>query len=224
MTSRPEVLSGLERASTAARTAGFLRARIADGTLKPGQRISELALSAQLRISRSPIREALSQLSLEGLVESVPYKGSYVKALDARRLQNLVELRIALEDFAVRRVVERAAPDAIDNLSVLIDAVRVHANAGDFDGAVEADLRVHEYLIGLVGNALLTQTYSSMLNELRLYIGITSRHYTRFGDLATEHAALLSAIRKHRADEAARLLTQHITHGLKAALEQLDME
>jgi DNA-binding GntR family transcriptional regulator len=221
MSSTPDALSRLDRSSTAAKAADFLRARIADGTLKPGQRISELALSATLGISRSPIREALGQMALEGLVESVPYKGSFVKALDADRLRNLVELRVALEEFAVRRVVARATDENLDGLAHLIDAVAQRAKAGNFDGTVEADLRVHEYLVGLVGNPLLTQTYAAMLNELRLYIRVTSRHYARIDELATEHAAMLDAVRKRRRAEAARLLSEHIMHGLDDALKEI---
>src|ERR1700730_1856144 len=126
----PAALCRLERASTAAKAADFLRLQIANGTLKPGQRISELALSGQLGISRSPIREALAQLSLEGLVESIPYKGSHVKALDGRRLQHLVELRVVLEEFAVRRAVEKASAHELDRIAPLIDAIRERAVAG----------------------------------------------------------------------------------------------
>jgi DNA-binding GntR family transcriptional regulator len=221
MSSTPVDLSRLDRASTSSKAAEFLRLQIANGTLKPGQRISELALSGQLGISRSPIREALAQLSLEGLVESIPYKGTYVKALDARRLKNLVELRVVLEEFAVRRAAEKASSRELDGMELLIEAIRERAVAGDFEGAVDADLHVHEYLIGLVSNPLLAQTYAAMLNEFRLYIRVTSRHYTRVDELATEHAALLVAMRKRRANDAVALLSAHIMHGLNDALAEM---
>jgi DNA-binding GntR family transcriptional regulator len=81
-------------------------------------------------------------------------------------------------------------------------------------------LRTHEYLIELSGNSLLIQTYRAMLGELRLYIAQTSRHYKGIDELATEHVALLAAMRKQRVDDATMLITAHITHGFKRAVEE----
>jgi DNA-binding GntR family transcriptional regulator len=198
----------------------LLRARIAQGAIGPGDRLNELALAADLGVSRSPIREALAQLAGEGLVRVVPYKGTFVTALSPDRLENLLDFRIALEQFAVRRAIERATPDDLDHFEGLIREIRVQAESGNFQGAVNADVHAHEYLIQLAGNSLLTQTYKAMLGELRLYIAQTSRHYEGIDELASEHAALLAAMRKHRSDEAAILIAAHITHGFNRAIQE----
>ena len=211
----------LERASTAKRIAAFLRARIAEGRIEPGERLNELALAAELGVSRSPIREALAQLAGEGLVHLVPYKGTFVTALSEARLQDLLDFRLALEQFAVRRVIERAKPADFAHFEALIDAIATQARSGDLSGAVEADLQVHEYLIDLAASALLAQTYRAMLGELRLYIAQTSRHYDDPSELATEHAALLAAMRGGRIEEATSLIATHITHGFNRALEEI---
>jgi DNA-binding GntR family transcriptional regulator len=210
----------LDRSSTANRVAAKLRARIADGTIGPGERLNELSLAAELGVSRSPIREALAQLAGEGLVRVVPYKGTFVTALSSERLEHLLDFRLALEQFAVRRAIERATPQDLARFEQLIHQIRTQAKRGNFQGAVDADLRTHEYLIELSGNSLLMQTYRAMLGELRLYIAQTSRHYKGIDELATEHVALLAAMREQRVDDETMLITAHITHGFNRAVEE----
>ncbi len=210
----------LERSSTAKRIATYLRERIAEGKIEPGERLNELALAAELGVSRSPIREALAQLTGEGLVHLVPFKGTFVTALSEERLQDLLDFRLALEQFAVRRAIERASADDFARFQTHIEAIADFAKSGNLNGAVDADLATHEYLIQLAGSALLAQTYKAMLGEMRLYIAQTSRHYDDVGELATEHAALLAAMRAGNIEEATSLITSHITHGFNRALEE----
>jgi len=211
----------LERSSTAKRIAAVLRQRITQGAIEPGERLNELSLAAELGVSRSPIREALAQLAGEGIVHLVPYKGTFVTALSEARLQDLLDFRLALEQFAVRRAIDRATPDQFDRFQALIDTIAERAKAADLSGAVDADLATHEYLIEMAGSSLLAQTYKAMLGELRLYIAQTSRHYENAAELATEHAALVKAMRAKRVDEAVKLITDHITHGFAGALEEI---
>jgi DNA-binding GntR family transcriptional regulator len=211
----------LERSSTAKRIAAVLRQRITEGAIEPGERLNELSLAAELGVSRSPIREALAQLAGEGIVHLVPYKGTFVTALSEARLQDLLDFRLALEQFAVRRAIDRATAEQFDRFQGLIDKIAERAKAGDLNGAVDADLTTHEYLIEMAGSSLLAQTYKAMLGELRLYIAQTSRHYESAAELATEHAALVKAMRAKRGDEAVRLITDHITHGFTGALEEI---
>jgi len=210
----------IDRSSTATRVAAHLRAQIARGKIEPGVRLSELALASELGVSRSPIREALALLAGEGLVRVVPYKGTYVSALSKERLQDLLDFRLALEQFAVRRAIERATPQDLDRFEALIAAIAAQAKRRNLSGAVDADLSAHEYLVELAGSAHLAQAYRAMIGELRLYIAQTSRHYERPDDLATEHAALLVAMRNRNSDEAIVLIAAHITHGFNRALEE----
>ncbi len=211
----------LERSSTAAKVAALLRRRITDGKMKPGQRLNELALAAELGVSRSPIREALAQLAGEGLVRVSPYRGTFVTELSRERLQDLLEFRIALEQFAVRRVIERATPSHFAQLDTLVDQLRKRARANDFSGAVDTDLRLHELLIELAGSALLEQTFKELLGEFRLYIAATSRHYKGINELASEHDALLKALRAGRVESALSLIADHIRHGFAPALKEI---
>jgi DNA-binding GntR family transcriptional regulator len=211
----------IERSSTSAKVAEYLRQRITDGTLKPGQRINELTLAAELGVSRSPVREALATLAGEGLVRVAPYKGTFVTPLSRERFRDLLDFRVALEQFAVRRAIERATPKELQRLAAVIDEMREHARSGNFLGAVESDLKAHEVLVSMAASPLLEQTFQQLLGEFRLYIAATIRHYEGIDELATEHAALLAAIRARRRSRAVSIIERHIVHGFAGALEEL---
>ena len=211
----------LERSSTSKRIAAYVRERIAAGSFEPGKRLNELTLSTELGVSRSPVREALAQLAGEGLVRLVPYKGTFVTALSESRLRDLLDFRLALEQYAVRRAMQRATPEDYDKFEALVERIDEHAKKRDLAAAVDADLATHAFLIELSGSELLAQTYRSMAGELRLYITQTSRHYKNVIDLATEHRALLAAMRSGKTDEATALIAAHIAHGFQHALEEI---
>jgi len=214
-------LDRADRISTTGRVSTYLRDAIASGAIAPGDRIRETAVSGQLGVSRTPVREALAELARDGLVHVEPYCGAYVARLDAARLEHLVEFRIALEQFAVERAIRHAGAHDFDRVAACIDRLDERATAESFDAAIEADLEVHALLIEIAGNPLLAATYSSLLNELRLYIRMTSAHYASMRDLSLEHAALLTALRARDVDAALTLVRSHILHGHDAALKEL---
>jgi DNA-binding GntR family transcriptional regulator len=114
-----------------------------------------------------------------------------------------------LDEIGLRRIRDATA------------ALARRAKADDFDGAIQADLELHDLLIELTGNQPLRHAYRSLLNEIRLYIRLTSRHYGSIAELASEHADLIDALRDKRVDEAVRAMRRHIEHGLEGALADL---
>jgi len=211
----------LERSSTASQVAQCVRGQIARGELAPGDRIVELNLARDLGVSRSPIREALGQLELEGLVESIPYRGAYVRRLDAVRFRQLLEFRLALEEFAVRRLARCIDATGLERLRSALERIAERARASDFEGAIAADLSLHEMLVELAGNEPLRGAYRAMINEFRLYIRLTSRHYASIAELASEHDDLLRALEARKPSGAALALRRHIVHGVDDVLEEL---
>lgn len=205
----------LERASTAVRVAAVLRERIAHGSLRPGSRLIELDISRELGVSRSPVREALLHLAEEGLVEILPYRGAMVVPLDKARLTELLEFRLALEHFALERLVERADAGAIAHLRNRVSALREAIARGDRPASIDADLAMHREMISLAGNALVERAYESLIVQIRLYIDVTSARYERAEDLATEHDAFLTAVERGEFLMSRRLLDAHIMHGFE---------
>jgi len=212
----------LERSSTAGQVAELLRIQIARQELEPGDRLLEVDLARRLGVSRSPVREALAQLALEGLVESVPYRGTFVRRLDAPRLRELVDFRLVLEEFAVQRLAKTLDDRGLRQIGDATAALARRAKAKDFDGAIQADLELHDLLIELAGNQPLRHAYRSLLNEIKLYIRLTSRHYHSIAELACEHVELIEALREQRVDDAVLAIRRHIEHGFDGALAELE--
>jgi DNA-binding GntR family transcriptional regulator len=204
------------RASTATRVTALLRERIAAGGLLPGARIVELEVARELGVSRSPIREALLKLADEGLVAILPYRGATVAPLRRERFVELMEFRLALERFALDRLIERADDSAIAQLRDRVGAIRRALRGGDRKAAVDEDLALHRAIVAMARNALLERAYDGLLAQIRLYIDVTSARYERAEDLAEEHEALIAAIEGRDFSRARTVLDAHVTHGFDA--------
>jgi DNA-binding GntR family transcriptional regulator len=204
-----------ERASTAVRVANVLRERIARGQLRSGSRLIELDISRELGVSRSPVREALLRLAEEGLVEILPYRGAMVVTLDKARLTELLEFRLALEHFALERLVEKNDRAEIARLREHVKTLRAAIAGGDRQAAIDADLAMHREMIALADNALVQRAYESLIVQIRLYIDVTSARYERAEDLATEHEAFFTAVERGEFLMSRKLLDAHITHGFE---------
>ncbi|HKU80924.1 MAG TPA: GntR family transcriptional regulator, partial [Candidatus Tumulicola sp.] len=155
-----------ERASTAERVAGVLRERILDGRMLPGSRIVELEIARELGVSRSPVREAVLRLEAEGLTAIVPYRGALVTPLQRERFAELMDFRLALERFALDRLVERLPDGAIERLRACASSLRAAISARDPRRAVDEDLAVHRAIVALAGNALLERAYQELLAQI----------------------------------------------------------
>jgi len=209
------VEKAFERASTAVRVANVLRERIAKGNLRSGSRLIELDISRELGVSRSPVREALLRLAEEGLVEILPYRGAMVVTLDRARLTELLEFRLALEHFALERLVEKSDPSEIARLRECVTALRDAIGRGDRPATIDADLEMHRQMIAMARNALVQRAYESLIVQIRLYIDVTSAKYERTEDLATEHEAFFTAVERGEFLMSRKLLDAHIMHGFE---------
>jgi DNA-binding GntR family transcriptional regulator len=206
----------LERSSTASRVTDVLRERISRGAAAPGSRIVELEVARELGVSRSPVREALLRLAQEGLVTILPYRGAIVVPLQRRRLVELMEFRLALEHFALERLVERA-DETLADLRAAVAAIRRSVQTRNRRRIVDADLAMHRTIVGSARNVLLERAYDGLLAQIRLYIDVTSARYERVEELAEEHEALLRAIERRDLAAARALLDAHIRHGFEDA-------
>jgi len=214
--------NAFEHRSTASRVAEFLRRRIADGVLKPGDRIIELEVAAALGVSRSPIREALLVLSQEGLVTILAYHGAIVSRLTKDRFEQLLRFRLILEDFAITCAANNADDDDIRTFRKHITLIRQASKNGNTLECVEADLYAHKYLIGLAKNVFLEQSYMETISLMRMYIRMTSMYYEHAKELADEHEHIVDALLSRDTERARIVMREHIEHGFQAAYAALE--
>ncbi|MEI7033324.1 GntR family transcriptional regulator [Streptomyces pratensis] len=174
--------------------ADALRAALVAGDLRPGVVYSAPALAAEYGVSATPVREAMLDLTREGLVEAVRNKGFRVTELSARDLDEYTEIRALIEVPTTGRVTRTASHERLEALRPLAEESVAAAARGDLIGYLEADHRFHLGLLALAGNARLVDTVADLRRRSRLH-GLTglSRDGT-LAEAAREHIALLEAM------------------------------
>jgi DNA-binding GntR family transcriptional regulator len=139
---------------------GIVRA-IIDGDLAPGERLVEMTIAKAYGTSQGPVREALRELEALGFVRSEMHRGTYVRDPWHRGMQELYDVRGALEEHAARLATPRLAED-VGELQAEVDAMRAAATAGDVRGAVEHSERFHRHIVLASDNQLLHTMWSSL--------------------------------------------------------------
>lgn len=174
--------------------AAVLRGWILDGTLKPGERVVELEVAAQLKVSRAPIREALWLLSRQGLVQISAHRGARVTRLSAEDIRDIFEIREALETLAAKRIRASSGPARGERLRAALAAMDDAGRAKDMHRFSEADLRFHQTLWELAGNRHLGDVLGELSTRFFGYELIRDLPHARafpFERMLAEHRAML---------------------------------
>ena len=145
-----------------------LRNAIVTGKLKPGDHLKEAEIGNQMSVSRSPVREALRELEQEGLVVGIPNQGSFVRVIDEQDVEEILTLRLALENLACRLVVERCKFERtdFDRLQGYIEQQREAIEAGDFDNLIRLDVEFHEFICMKSGYGRLLKMWRSLRGQI----------------------------------------------------------
>ena len=187
-----------------------LRQAILKGELEPGERLMEIQLAERLGVSRTPIREAIRKLELEGLVLMIPRKGAEVAKISARSLRNVLEVRRALEELAIELACQRMSEEDIDNLQKAQDDFKAAISEGDAMKIAETDEHYHDVIYEGTQNAKLIQ----MLNNLREQMYRYRLEYIKDEDkrkiLILEHERILKAVRERKVADAKEAMREHI--------------
>ncbi len=189
-----------------------LRSAIITGELAEGELVSAPTLGEQLGVSATPVREAMMDLSREGLVETVKNKGFRVTKMTEKDLDDLTAIRLLLEPPVMRLVVGRITEDAFAELETLADACLTGADEQDLTEYLRHDRDFHALILSFADNRQLTDLATSLRSRTRLY-GIAA--LAREGKLsasAREHHELIRVLRAGDGARAEELLAHHIGH------------
>lgn len=146
-----------------------LRQAILRGELKPGERLMEIALANRLGVSRTPIREAIRMLELEGLVIMIPRKGAQVAQITEQDLNDVLEVRLGLEELAVRFACERITDEEIKELGLAVKEFEKKMREDDLSAQAEADVKFHEIIYGATHNRRLVQIINNIREQMYRY-------------------------------------------------------
>ena len=187
-----------------------LRQAILKGELAPGERLMEIQLAEKLGVSRTPIREAIRKLELEGLVLMIPRKGAEVAKISEKSLRDVLEVRRSLEELAIELACQRMSEEELEQLERAQKAFKEAIDMGVAMPIAETDEHYHDIIYQGTGNDKLVQ----MLNNLREQMYRYRLEYIKDEDkrqvLLVEHEYILSALKSRSIAEAKTAMREHI--------------
>jgi DNA-binding GntR family transcriptional regulator len=201
-----------ERQSLREQVSNALRAAVISGEMVPGVLYSVPSLAVQFGVSATPVREAMLDLSREGLVETVRNKGFRVTEMTDQQLDEITELRALIEVPTVAHLAESIEPEQVEMLRPYAEQICAAAAAGDLLAYVEADRQFHRALLDLSGNQRLSEVVGELRAQTRLYGLAKLVEDERLTHSAEEHLEILDALGAHDAELAERIMRRHIGH------------
>jgi DNA-binding GntR family transcriptional regulator len=188
-----------------------LVAGASEGLILPGDRIVEADLALQLGVSRVPVREALRVLESQGVVVNEPYKGIRLTPVSPERIDQLIEVRVALETTAAKRAIRRGFNDGphIESLTSLVQEMTAMAARNDVFGFATADTNFHRTLCALAGNAVLTDMWEMLARQMTIIFGLSTLGKP-MAAIVDEHLRLIEVFRTGDESDMAREIEDHI--------------
>lgn len=187
-----------------------LRTAILEGNLKAGQRLMEVQLADQLGVSRTPIREAIRKLELEGLVVMLPRKGAYVANMSFKDLIDVLEIRSSLEGLAASLAAERRRDEDIIELERVAKEFETSVRETNVDDVLKKDVEFHEKIFLMANNKKLYQLITSLWEQVHRFRVTYVSNYEASLSLVEEHNRILEAIRSGDCELAKKYATEHI--------------
>ena len=199
----------------------ILRQAILKGELKPGEHLMEVELAEKLRVSRTPIREAMRKLEAEGFVVMEPRKGAEVASITESDLNDVLEIRMVLENMAIDLACQRITKKQLKELDEAAKAFQEKLTDGSLTDMAQADEDFHEQIYRAAGNKRLLQVLSNMREQIYRYrVEYLKEEGTR-ARLVDEHQELTQAIRDKDADLAKRICSEHLENQRKAIIRSI---
>lgn len=201
-----------------------LRKAILTGELKPGERLMEIHLANRLGVSRTPIREAIRKLELEGLVIMIPRRGAEVAQITEKSLKDVLEVRRALDALCAELACDRISDEEKERLRQACNAFDHETVTGDATTIAAADVAFHDIIVQATGNARLIQLINNLSEQMYRYRFEYIKDESGHDNLVNEHRMIYESIieqDKARAAEAARL---HIDNQEKSVIRQIRLE
>ena len=187
-----------------------LRRAILKGELEPGERLMEIALANKLGVSRTPVREALRQLELEGLVVMIPRKGAEVARITEKDLRDVLEVRTSLEKLAIELACDRITEDDIYDLKLACKNFEESFGKDDLTTIAEKDVAFHDIIFRSTKNARLIQILNNLREQMYRYRLEYLKDTQSHDRLVEEHQRIVDAIIDKNKEEAVRLIQEHI--------------
>jgi len=198
--------------ATAQWVADILRDRIVKGVYPPGSRIVERKISAELEVSRTPVREALKLIDADGLITISRNKGAQVLQYGAEEALALFDVIASLESLAAERLAGRIDPETLDRLEEMHDRMLTYHKVGNHSDYFDTNSEIHDLIVGACGNPIVTETHRKLMARARRRRFLAIMKPERLQEAVAEHEELMQALRAADADGAGRIWRRHLLH------------
>ncbi|MBA0052796.1 GntR family transcriptional regulator [Streptomyces sp. AJS327] len=207
----PTAPASAKRPPAAERVYAHVKQAVLERRYEGGMLLTEGELAGAVGVSRTPVREALLRLEVEGLLRLYPKKGALVLPVSAQEMADVVETRLLVEAHSVRRAVPLRS-EVADRLEELLEEQRSRAAAGDLAGVARSDRCFHAEIVRSTGNAILCRLYDQLRDrQLRMGVAVMHAHPDRIARNITEHAGILRALREGDTEAAVAAVHQHVS-------------
>lgn len=199
-----------------------LRQAILKGELQPGERLMEIKLAESLGVSRTPIREAIRKLELEGLVVMIPRKGAAVANITEKDTKDVLEVRRTLEMFAVEVACDRITEEQLVELKKAAKEFEASKGSMDLIRIAETDMNFHEIIYEATQNERLVQMLNNLRENMYRYRIEYLKDPNYYDSLVKEHQEILGAIEKKDKEHARKCMRDHIDNQQFAVISKLN--
>ncbi|MDF3301009.1 GntR family transcriptional regulator [Streptomyces tropicalis] len=200
----------VKHAPAADRVYSHVKQGVLDRSYEGGTLLTEGELAEATGVSRTPVREALLRLEVEGLIKLYPKKGALVLPVSAQEIADVVETRLLVEEHAARKAVP-APPGLVARLEELLTRQKEQAAAGDLASAAVTDRCFHAEIVRSGGNEILSRLYDQLRDrQLRMGVAVLHSHPDRVAKTLAEHRELLDALRSGDAESAVGVVRRHV--------------
>lgn len=201
-----------------------LRQAILTGELKPGERLMEIHLANRLGVSRTPIREAIRKLELEGLVTMVPRRGAEVAQITEKSMNDVLEVRRALDALCVELACDRISDRELEQLKQACEGFEQAIKTQDAKQIAQADVALHDIIVQATGNQRLVQLINNLSEQMYRYRFEYIKDFSQHEKLVEEHRIIYESIVKKDKKTASMAAKLHIDNQEKAIIKQIRLD
>lgn len=192
----------------------ILRDEISRGEYAPGTRLQEADLTEHLNVSRSPVREALRQLVADGLLIEIPNKGVYVKEFSLRDIEEIYDLRVLLESYAIFHSAGRITSARLRRLLDILADMEEAYEKEDIEAYTASDEKLHMRIVQLADNSLVNDTYERVRSMNQQFRVLSLADKQRFRESLEEHREMIGALATGDMNRADEINRRHLSYAL----------
>jgi DNA-binding GntR family transcriptional regulator len=217
-----EIFSSIERRPLHEEVAEQLRELITEGRLAPGSRLNERVLSEQLKVSRTPLREAFKLLAGERLIELNPNRGASIAALSREDIEHLFEVMATLEGLSGELAAQRRTDAELTEIKALHFEMLAAHSRGDLPAYYRVNRQIHLTINRSARNPVLAETYDAINSRIQHLRFRSNFNRDKWNAAVREHQQMVDALDLRASGRLRQILERHLMNKRDAVLEQLD--